>query len=209
MLRERGEKKANVKSWKQSNSFNTTSGGSSWVVVYQLPLKKMRYIYQASLVVQLVKNLPAMQETLVRFLGSGRSAGEGIGYPLWFSVLPLWLSWWRICLQFGRPGFDLWLGRSPGEWKAYSLHRDEKKVNVKSWKQSSSLNIPSSGSSWVVMYQLPLKKIWYMYRWNITQPLKKWRSIICRDVDGQRVCHAERSKSEREKYHILMHVCGI
>ena len=28
-LRERGEKKANVKSWKQSNSFNTTSGGSS------------------------------------------------------------------------------------------------------------------------------------------------------------------------------------
>ena len=37
--------------------------------MYQLPLKKMRYIYQASLVVQLVKNLPVMQETLVRFLG--------------------------------------------------------------------------------------------------------------------------------------------
>ena len=44
------------------------------------------------LVAQLVKNLPAMQETLVQFLGqedgSGRSAGEGIGYLLKYS----WVS---------------------------------------------------------------------------------------------------------------------
>ena len=38
-----------------------------------------------SLIAQLVKNLPAMQETLVRFLGPGRSTGEGIGYPLQYS----------------------------------------------------------------------------------------------------------------------------
>ena len=31
---------------------------------------------------QLVKNLPAMQETLVQFLGQEDSLGEGIGYPL-------------------------------------------------------------------------------------------------------------------------------
>ena len=37
------------------------------------------------LVAQLVKNLPAMQETLVWFLGSGRSPGGGIGYPLQYS----------------------------------------------------------------------------------------------------------------------------
>ena len=36
----------------------------------------------ASLVAQLVKNLPAMQETVP---GLGRSAGEGIGYPLQYS----------------------------------------------------------------------------------------------------------------------------
>ena len=39
----------------------------------------------ASLIAQLVKSLPAMQETLVWFLGRedlGRSPGEGIGYPL-------------------------------------------------------------------------------------------------------------------------------
>ena len=47
----------------------------------QIPLHKVG----ASLVAQLVKNLPAMQETPVQLPGSGRSAGEGIGYPLQYS----------------------------------------------------------------------------------------------------------------------------
>ena len=34
------------------------------------------------MVAQLVKNLPAMQETLVQFLGQEDPPGEGIGYPL-------------------------------------------------------------------------------------------------------------------------------
>ena len=38
----------------------------------------------ASLIAQLVKNLPAMQETCL-ILGSGRSPGEGIGYTLQYS----------------------------------------------------------------------------------------------------------------------------
>ena len=36
-------------------------------------------------------------------------------------MLPLWLSWSRICLQCGRPGFNPWVGRSPGEGKGYPL----------------------------------------------------------------------------------------
>ena len=65
----------------------------------------------ASLVAQLVKNLLAMQETLVRFLGSGRSAEEGMGYPLqcsWASLVAqlvknppaMWETWARsLCLE--------------------------------------------------------------------------------------------------------------
>ena len=34
---------------------------------------------------QLVKNLPAMQETLGSICGLGSSPGEGIGYPLQYS----------------------------------------------------------------------------------------------------------------------------
>ena len=40
-------------------------------------------------VTQLVKNLPAMQETLVWFLGREESPREGIGYPLQFSWVSL------------------------------------------------------------------------------------------------------------------------
>ena len=39
-----------------------------------------------SQVAQLVKNLPAVQETLVRFLGE-KFPGEGIGCPLQYSCL--------------------------------------------------------------------------------------------------------------------------
>ena len=42
---------------------------------------------RASLIVQLVKNLPAMQETLDSIAGLGRSPGEGKGYPLQYSSL--------------------------------------------------------------------------------------------------------------------------
>ena len=42
-------------------------------------------ILWASLVAQLVKNPPAMQETLGSIPGLGRSPGEGIAYPLQFS----------------------------------------------------------------------------------------------------------------------------
>ena len=38
-----------------------------------------------SLIAQLVKNLPAMKETLVFDSGLGKFAGEGIGYPLQYS----------------------------------------------------------------------------------------------------------------------------
>ena len=48
--------------------------------------------YWASLVAQKVKNLPAVQETLVRFLGredlleKGKATHSGVlGLPLWFS----------------------------------------------------------------------------------------------------------------------------
>ena len=38
---------------------------------------------------------------------------------------------------------------------------------------------------------------------------KKQNWVICSEVDEPSVCHTEWSKSEREKHHILMHICGI
>ena len=45
------------------------------------------YPFRASLVAQLVKNLPAMQETWVQSLGWEDSGGEGNRYPLQYSGL--------------------------------------------------------------------------------------------------------------------------
>ena len=55
-------------------------------------------VIRASLVAQLVKNPPAMQETPSLIPGSGRSAREGIGYPLqysWASLLVGKIPWRR------------------------------------------------------------------------------------------------------------------
>ena len=48
----------------------------------------------ASLVAQLVKNLPAMQETWVQSLGWGRSPGEGKGYSQYSGLENSMDSWW-------------------------------------------------------------------------------------------------------------------
>ena len=63
----------------QANFYLNTHLESSYEIVTPPPYSVV------SLIAQLVKNPPAMQETLVRLLGQGRSPGEGIGYPLQYS----------------------------------------------------------------------------------------------------------------------------
>ena len=50
----------------------------------------------------------------------------------------------------------------------------------------------------------------HIYNGILLSHEKEWNLVICRDVDGPRVCHTEWSKLEGEKQiHILMHICGI
>ena len=51
------------------------------------------FFYQASLIVQLAKNPPARQETLVRFLGQEDRLEKGNATHSSILGLPLWLSW--------------------------------------------------------------------------------------------------------------------
>ena len=53
--------------------------------------------------------------------GSGRVPGEGIGYPLQYSWLPLWLSCEESTQNAGDLGSIPGLGRSPGEGNGYPL----------------------------------------------------------------------------------------
>ena len=59
-----------------------------------------------------------MQETLVWFL-DGEDLLKGLATHSRILGLHLWLSWYRICLQCGRPGFDPWFGKIP--WRRERL----------------------------------------------------------------------------------------
>ena len=67
----------------------------------------------ASLIAQLVKNLPAMQETPIWFQGREDLLEKGQATHSSILGLPLWLSWHRIRLQCRRSGFDPWVGKIP------------------------------------------------------------------------------------------------
>ena len=70
---------------------------------------------RASLVAQLVKNPPEMQEISVWSLGwKDPLEKRHATHP---SILgpPWWLRWKRICLQSRRPGLDPWVGKIPLE----------------------------------------------------------------------------------------------
>ena len=49
----------------------------------------------------------------------GLSSMEVCHWPLFLFGLPWWLSWWRVQLQWGRHGFDSWVGKIP--WRRQRL----------------------------------------------------------------------------------------
>ena len=68
-----------------------------------------RSIYDGSLIAQVVKNPPAVQETLGLIPGLGRSAGEGKGYPLQYSGLENSMDYTVHCVYspWGRKELDM------------------------------------------------------------------------------------------------------
>ena len=76
---------------------------------------------QASMIAQLVKNLPAMQETLVRFLGWKIPwRRDRLTTPV-FSGFPCGSAGKESSCNVGDLGLIPGLGRSPGEGKGYPL----------------------------------------------------------------------------------------
>ena len=75
------------------------------------------------MIAQLVKNPPAMQETLVQFLGREDLLETGQATHSSLLGFPWWVSWERICLQCRRPGKIDPCGWEdpPGEGKACAL----------------------------------------------------------------------------------------
>ena len=62
--------------------------------------------------------------------GSGRSTGEGIGYPLQYSWISLVVQLVENPPAMWGLGFDPWLGRSPGEGKDYPFQYSDLENSV-------------------------------------------------------------------------------
>ena len=73
------------------------------------------------LIAQLVKNPPALRKTPVGFLGQEDPLKKGKATHSSVHELPLWLSCLRIHLQYGRPGFNPWVGNIA--WRRERLPR--------------------------------------------------------------------------------------
>ena len=86
--------------------------------------KSLHLLTTTSLLAQLAKNLPAIQETLVQFLGQEDPLEEGQATYSSIPGLALWLSKESACNvgDLGSiPGFDSWVGEIPGEGKDYPV----------------------------------------------------------------------------------------
>ena len=66
--------------------------------------------------------------------GSGRSAGDRIGYPLQYSWASLVTQLVKNLLQCGRPAFDPWVGKIPLE-EGMAAH-----FNILAWRISMDYN---------------------------------------------------------------------
>ena len=88
-----------------------------------------------SLEAQLVKNLPAMQETPVRFLGQEDPLEKG--YPLWYS----WASLVAQLVKNPPIMRETWLGNIPGEGKGYPLQ-------YSGLENSMDCRVPGVAKSW-------------------------------------------------------------
>ena len=74
--------------WREKQAVSGNEQGT--VICFQSISEHFEKIFQIKkcyLVTQMVKNLPAVQETRVWSLGQEDSTGGGTGYPLWYSCL--------------------------------------------------------------------------------------------------------------------------
>ena len=85
------------------------------------PMLVLIILIGTSLIAQLVKNLPAMQETLVRFLSQEDPLEKGWGAHSSILGLPCGLAGKESTCNVGDLGFIPGLGRFPGERKGYPV----------------------------------------------------------------------------------------
>ena len=133
-----------------SNHWSRNAGAGAWRSILTSPLGNSLLASWASLIAQLVKNPPAMQETLVRFPGLGRSTGKVIGYPLQ-------CSWASLVAQLVK--------NPPAMWETW----------VRSLGQEDPLEEGKATHSSILSWRIPLKESDTV--WEILMRVCAWEPL--------------------------------
>ena len=92
-----------------------------------------------------------MQETPVWFLGGEDPLEKG--QAIYSSILGLswWLSWWRTHLQWGRPGFNPWVGKIPWRraWQPIPVFLPRESPWTEEPGELKSMGLQRVGQDWV------------------------------------------------------------
>ena len=146
-----------------------------------------------SLIAQLVKNPPAIQETSVQFLGQEDELGEGIGYPLqysWTSLVAqlvknppaMWETWvwslgWEDTLEKERLSTPVFW-----PWEFHGLYSPwgHKESDTTKWLSLSHSKLPSSTNE-----TIKTKQPWWPAAsvWGSITPITLW--LRKEETDGQ------------------------
>ena len=124
-------------------------------------------------------------------------------------IQPLWKTAWRFLKKLGiKSPYDpaiLLLGIYPVETKierstCIALFTVALFTIARTWKHPRCLLT----NGWI-------KKLWYMYTMEYYSAIKRnpFESVLMRWVNLEPIMQSEVSQKEKDKYHILMHICGI
>ena len=98
--------------------------------------RKVGEVTGASLVAQLVKNPPAMEEILILFLGGDESPGEVIGYPFQY-------SWSSLVAQMVKNLPTMW-----ETWVRSLSWEDPLEEGMATHSSILAWRIPKDGAAW-------------------------------------------------------------
>ena len=54
-----------------------------------------------------------------------------------------------------------------------------------------------------------IKKVWYIYRMEYYSAINAFESVLMRWMNLESIIQSEVSQEQKDKYHILTHICGI
>ena len=121
--------------------------------------------------------------------GSGISFG--VGSHSSFLGLPWWLRWQRILLQCGRPGFDPWVGKIPGEGNSYPLQYSclENSMDRGAWR--ATVHGVAKSRTWLCNFHLHLGLYLIKAKRGKWGSRRQWATPSRREAPGCQWCGLE------------------